>query len=88
MLGNRYARLIGLDHKGASLWGAVEVQRSSNGFAEFPGEIPRSLKILEGGFCGDLLKQSPKKRVFSQQFTRLIQDGRFLCKQNLSRFKA
>lgn len=50
MLGNRYARLIGLDHKGASLWGAVEVQRSSNGFAEFPGEISRSLKILEGVF--------------------------------------
>lgn len=50
MLGNRYARLDGLDHKGASLWGAVDVQRSSNGFAEFPGEIPRSLKIFEGVF--------------------------------------
>ena len=55
------------------LWKSKDL---ANGFAEFPGEIPRSLKILEC-FCVDLSKQSSKTAWFSQKSTRLMQDGCF-----------
>lgn len=61
------------------LWKSKDL---ANGFAEFPGEIPRSLKILEC-FCVDLLKQSSKNAVFSQKIHKVDARG-FYCKQNLS----